>query len=58
LADGWYYILVDQGTILCAEQDAYLMSVLLEKKGPVPFFSQVYQRVLTKDNMEGFEPSW
>ena len=58
LADGWYYVLVDQGTRLCAIQDAYLMKMILEDLGPVPFYSMVYQRVLTKDDMAGFEPSW
>ncbi len=58
LADGWYYVLVDQGPKLCAIQDAYIMKMICEGIGPVPFYSMVYQRVLTKDNMEGFEPSW
>jgi ribose transport system substrate-binding protein len=58
LADGWYYVLVDQGTILCAKQDAFLMKLIVEDLGPVPFYSMVYQRVLTIDDMEGFEPSW
>lgn len=58
LADGWYSVLVDQGPRLCAIQDAYLMKMILEGTGPVPFYSMVYQRVLTQDDMEGFEPSW
>lgn len=58
LAEGWYIVQVDQGTILCAEQDAFLMQVICEDLGPVPFYSMVYQRVMTPDDMEGFEPSW
>ena len=58
LQDGWYYVLVDQGPRLCAIQDAYLMRNILEGTGVVPFYSMVYQRVLTPTDYEGFEPSW
>lgn len=58
LSDGWYYVLVDQGPKLCAIQDAYLMKMICEDLGPVPFYSMVYQRVLTPDDYEDFEPSW
>lgn len=58
LADGWYIGLVDQGPLLCAIQDAYIMKMICEKLGPVPHFAMVRQEVITKENIDRFPGTW
>ena len=57
LEQGWYLGIVNQDPKLCARQDVWLMTALLEEQHQLPFFAQVRQEMITKENVGSF-PGW
>jgi ABC-type sugar transport system substrate-binding protein len=58
MKDGWYIAIVDQGPELCAPQDAWFVHALLEEGRVIPHDAMVLQQLITKDNMDTFNPTW
>jgi ABC-type sugar transport system substrate-binding protein len=58
MKDGWYIAIVDQGPELCAPQDAWFVHALLEEGRVLPHDAMVLQKLITKDNINSFTPTW
>ena len=54
LKEGWYLGIVNQDPSLCAEQDIWLMTALLEEHRRLPRAAQTPQEMITRENADQF----
>jgi ABC-type sugar transport system substrate-binding protein len=57
LKEGWYLGIINQDPVLCARQDIWMMTALLEEKRSLPNIAQVRQEMITQENAAQF-PGW